>query len=197
MPFTSNDETKNRILESALDCFLEKGYLSTTVVEVGKKAGVNKALIYYYFSGKELLLKSLILTELNSVAQFVRDEYNTKDPNNFLSILFTMKKKFQKFLQFLIKEIVAENQIAVLTVTEFLDSQNIQLQSLFNPLLQSENLRNISALNNRELILAVISLVFGDLIFSAMLSPTFNINEKQVLQFKENYNQIIHRLMKL
>ncbi len=108
-----------------------------------------------------------------------------------------MKKKFQKFLQFLIKEIVAENQIAVLTVTEFLDSQNIQLQSLFNPLLQSENLRNISALNNRELILAVISLVFGDLIFSAMLSPTFNINEKQVLQFKENYNQIIHRLMKL
>ncbi len=92
MPFTSNDETKNRILESALDCFLEKGYLSTTVVEVGKKAGVNKALIYYYFSGKELLLKSLILTELNSVAQFVRDEYNTKDPNNFLHIVYHEKK---------------------------------------------------------------------------------------------------------
>jgi AcrR family transcriptional regulator len=44
--------TKNKILESALTLFKERGYNSVTIDEITQKAGVAKGSFYTYFSTK-------------------------------------------------------------------------------------------------------------------------------------------------
>ncbi|NLL08168.1 MAG: TetR/AcrR family transcriptional regulator [Firmicutes bacterium] len=53
-------EAKARILQAARGLFSEKGYDATRVHEIAAAAGVNKALIYYYFQNKEDILDSII-----------------------------------------------------------------------------------------------------------------------------------------
>lgn len=51
---------KRRILETAIAVFADKGLEGATIRHVGQKAGVNSALIYYYFENKQQLFEEAI-----------------------------------------------------------------------------------------------------------------------------------------
>ena len=53
-------ESKRKILQTARSLFAEKGFDGSRVDEIARRAGVNKALIYYYFRNKQALLDELI-----------------------------------------------------------------------------------------------------------------------------------------
>jgi AcrR family transcriptional regulator len=57
---TSADaSSKDRILRAALSLFAQKSFEGARVDEIAHAAGVNKALIYYYFKSKEEILEAL------------------------------------------------------------------------------------------------------------------------------------------
>ena len=53
-------EARTRILQAAEQLFAEKGYAATRVQEITDAAGVNKALLYYYFEDKRALYIALM-----------------------------------------------------------------------------------------------------------------------------------------
>jgi AcrR family transcriptional regulator len=56
-PVTS--DTRERILDAALDLFTEKGYDKTTLREIAEQLGFTKAALYYHFPGKKDILLAL------------------------------------------------------------------------------------------------------------------------------------------
>ena len=52
-------QTKLKILKAAEELFAEKGFYGARVDDIAAKAGVNKALIYYYFKSKHSILDEL------------------------------------------------------------------------------------------------------------------------------------------
>jgi TetR/AcrR family transcriptional regulator len=62
-------ETRTRILEAAVREFSENGLAGARTEQIASAAGVNKALLYYYFEGKE----KLYAAALEMVASRVRD----------------------------------------------------------------------------------------------------------------------------
>ncbi len=64
---------KDRILESAIKLFSEKGFDATSVDEIAKNADINKAMIYYYFSSKEELLSSIIRKSINEFTSIIEN----------------------------------------------------------------------------------------------------------------------------
>ena len=58
MPDTRN--TRKKLLQAAVDLFFEKGYASTSIREIGTKAGITNSLIYHYFTNKEELLFEIV-----------------------------------------------------------------------------------------------------------------------------------------
>jgi len=54
------NDTRDRILEAALDLFIERGYDKTSLREVAERVGVTKAALYYHFSSKEEIIRTLI-----------------------------------------------------------------------------------------------------------------------------------------
>lgn len=51
---------KERIAQAAISLFTEKGFSATSVQDIVKKAGVSKAMLFYYFQTKENLFLYLI-----------------------------------------------------------------------------------------------------------------------------------------
>ncbi len=55
------EERRKHMVETALALFAEKGYQGTSISQIAKEAKVSKGLLYNYFSGKEDLLKAIIV----------------------------------------------------------------------------------------------------------------------------------------
>ena len=51
--------TRERILDAALDLFLDQGYDGTSLRQIAEQLGVTKAALYYHFESKEDILKAL------------------------------------------------------------------------------------------------------------------------------------------
>ena len=57
---TKDENSKERILKTAIKLFAQKGYSGTSVREIAKIAGVNVAMISYYWGGKKELYQEII-----------------------------------------------------------------------------------------------------------------------------------------
>jgi TetR/AcrR family transcriptional regulator len=53
-------KARERILETAIGMFAEKGYAGTSVREIVEQAGVSKPVLYYYFKSKEGLFLAIL-----------------------------------------------------------------------------------------------------------------------------------------
>src|SRR5215470_668004 len=74
------EDSKERILSCAEEVFARKGFAGARTHEIAERAGVNKAMIYYYFGSKEKLLRAVlehILFELIGLSQEILIENPT------------------------------------------------------------------------------------------------------------------------
>jgi AcrR family transcriptional regulator len=53
-------DTRTAILDAGERLFAERGYAATTIKHIGTEAGVNSALLYYYFADKERLYREVL-----------------------------------------------------------------------------------------------------------------------------------------
>jgi TetR/AcrR family transcriptional regulator len=73
-------DSKERILSCAEEVFAKKGFAGARTQEIAELAGVNKAMIYYYFESKEKLLREVlqrILFELIALSQDIMNQHLT------------------------------------------------------------------------------------------------------------------------
>ena len=56
---TSGESTENQILIAAREVFIVKGFEGTRMQEIADHAGINKALLHYYFRSKEKLFEAV------------------------------------------------------------------------------------------------------------------------------------------
>ncbi len=62
------DETKTRLVMTAMRLFSEKGYESTSVADILKAAGANSGSLYYFFQTKQDLLLEVLRRYRDGIA---------------------------------------------------------------------------------------------------------------------------------
>lgn len=78
-----------QILEAAINCFLERGYINTSMSDIIKASGLSSGSIYSHFSGKEDILISAINERLNSVKELYDTFPGGAGPQDILEIIYT------------------------------------------------------------------------------------------------------------
>ena len=64
---TPAKQPKNRIKQAAVAEFAARGFAAVSVKQIAAKAGVNVAMISYYFGGKNQLIEAIILEFFNNI----------------------------------------------------------------------------------------------------------------------------------
>ncbi len=92
----NKDSTEKKILHAARIIFQKKGMFGSRMQEIADEAGINKALLYYYFRSKEKLFLTvfheafdLMITKMNTLLEvdmpiFKKIEAMVKEYGNFL-----------------------------------------------------------------------------------------------------------------
>ncbi|MEE0202760.1 MAG: TetR/AcrR family transcriptional regulator [Muricomes sp.] len=69
-------ETKSRLLASAKQEFMEKGYLQASLRNICKNAGVTTGALYFFFQDKEDLFASLVEAPLEELRSMMTQHYS-------------------------------------------------------------------------------------------------------------------------
>ncbi|MBP7586071.1 MAG: TetR/AcrR family transcriptional regulator [Spirochaetes bacterium] len=65
--------TEEKIITSALEEFAEHGYEGARVDRIAERAGVNKAMIYYHYKGKENLYEKIIRDTATGIRAYIQE----------------------------------------------------------------------------------------------------------------------------
>lgn len=96
MKKTKNENTEEQILEAAKNVFQTKGMDGARMQEIADKAGINKAMLHYYYRSKQLLFEavfknafSLLAPQLNAI---LNDDSSIEDKiksftSNYISFI--------------------------------------------------------------------------------------------------------------
>jgi AcrR family transcriptional regulator len=89
-----------QIMEAAEELFAEKGFDGTSVRDVAKEAGVNLAMISYYFGSKEKLMESLFKYR----GEFIKLQLESMIENKELSSLEKVYALIDNYIERIIKQ---------------------------------------------------------------------------------------------
>src|SRR5512136_1493812 len=64
-------EVRQRILEAAAEVFAERGFGGAGVDEIARRAGVNKAMLYYHVGDKAALFAEVVNSNVEGIRQAV------------------------------------------------------------------------------------------------------------------------------
>ncbi|WP_432180507.1 TetR/AcrR family transcriptional regulator [Streptomyces sp. NBC_00063] len=65
------DDTKAEIRKVAIELFTEQGYEATSLREIAERLDITKAALYYHFSSKEDIVRSLFTEHLDALDDMV------------------------------------------------------------------------------------------------------------------------------
>ena len=119
---TKSDQTKEKILNAALHEFSVHGLAGTRVDEIARAAGVNKAMIYYHFAGKEALFNELFQAEMELLKQEIASVLQERDTTSAADMTLAVKE--------LLSYVTSKKELLKILVSETI-RQDASLPHLF------------------------------------------------------------------
>ncbi|MEM9836203.1 MAG: TetR/AcrR family transcriptional regulator [Bacteroidota bacterium] len=72
--------TEAAILQAAKDAFIERGFAGARMQEIADKAGINKALLHYYFRSKDKLFQRILQGVLDTTTPVMFNALGSDKP---------------------------------------------------------------------------------------------------------------------
>lgn len=103
------DSTEQKIFDAAHEVFLQKGMDGAKMQEIADRAGINKALLHYYYRSKEKLYESVARAILGKAVPVVQQIIENELP---------LEEKIRRFIDFYISLISRNTFIPLFILTE-------------------------------------------------------------------------------
>lgn len=72
-------DTRQRIQEVARELFLQHGVQRTSLQDIADKLGITKPALYYHFTSREELVRSIVMPLIDEGERFVEDQEGRRD----------------------------------------------------------------------------------------------------------------------
>ena len=126
--------TKQEILDAALQLFSVQGYEATSISQLAEAVGIRKASLYSHFENKQAILDALIQTTLEQYAKhsiFAKADWDdpdfTRDKENMTAE--TAAQMFIGQIRYILHDPQISSARKMLTIEQFQNPQMAQLQT--------------------------------------------------------------------
>ena len=98
---------RDKVLETALTMFSERGYFNTSIHDIRREAGVSTGAIYHHFQNKEMLAKSLFDSLFVTIENEINDACDGRQgcqarSRAIIERLFELTLRQPKMMQFIL-----------------------------------------------------------------------------------------------
>lgn len=120
-----NDTTRDRILQVAAEIFYRKGIAGARMQEIGDAAGVNKAMLHYYFKTKALLFETVFQRALGFFLSGLVHVFTAP---------LSLRQKITAYVDYCVNELQANPSVAVFIIHELHQRPERLTEQLAGPL---------------------------------------------------------------
>jgi TetR/AcrR family transcriptional regulator len=188
-----NKNTEETILDSAREIFMQKGFEGARMQEIADHAGINKALVHYYFRNKEKLFAAIFKDILQQIGPALLTFISEDIPLEikiwkFVDHYIELIKKFPRMPLFIINELSVnpDRIIRHLQFSNFMDFNKLQ------KILSEEHEKGkIIRVDVRHFIINIISLTVFPLAAKIIIQKNLNIQDDEWHQFIEDRKKVI------
>jgi AcrR family transcriptional regulator len=194
--------SKEKILTAAKEEFAKFGFSGARVNRIAEKAGINKAMLFYYFSSKENLYKSVlrqtILGLMSQIKKFLKpnlkaSEFFEKMPEIYINY-FLQNKDFIKIMG---RELINDGQYYKIIIKETLEEDKrltpSGIKELINKWIKNGEIKEESQFN---MMMNIVSLSLFSFIGKPIAENILDINIKEDEKFYKNRIKSISNLLK-
>lgn len=146
------EKTKRKVIDAAVALFNVKGYSGTSIRAIADQAGVNVALISYYFGNKQGLLENLMTDFLENYTNIVEKGYQDLGQGSSKKSLIAVVDNLLKYQQenhhlarFVHREVTLDSVLVrELMMTYFMKEKHF-LKGIIESGMKSSEFRKISS----------------------------------------------------
>lgn len=171
-------DTREHLLAVAAQIFYEKGYYGARMQEIADQAGLNKAMLHYYFRNKGQLFDAVFERALNvlipSLIQFFTSEEPLREKiSHLIDEYTTLLRENPDVPVFILSELRMHPE-KVEDVGETLSLQSDQLMAQIEAEIAQGNLRPVSP---RHFVISLFSACIFPYISAPVWQNLFDLNE--------------------
>ena len=188
-------QTENLIKQKAKILFFQKGFLNATTQEIADEAGVNRALIHYYFRSREQLLDLLLHETLKEKKEKVRKVLTSGIPfrekiANFIDTIVDYGLAYPYLDNFIISETARSPE----KVEVFCSMDRVKSSDLIRVELEQEiNNGKIAPISAEHFMINLSALCNYPLLAKAVLQTIHGMTDAAYRKFLLDRKQIIYR----
>lgn len=199
--------SENKILASARQVFVEKGLAGARMQSIAERAGVNKALLHYYFRSKEKLYEAVLADILTKVWTSLREELKAPDkPGDFRETMHILVRTYVHALRdnpdfpvIMVHELTGGGKHLPAILTGFLSSFGDLFSMILNAMQIGVAEGRIKPIKPAHIMLNVIGMSVSTFIFKPFVPLIYKqvLNEPIVFDdifYEERINIIVETL---
>lgn len=194
----SRQTTESLILEAARQVFLDKGLEGARMQEIADRAGMNKALLHYYFRNKQKLFEQVFESVIASLIPQVLHLIGSDEPipdkiRQFVSMYLDVIYENPFIPRFILQE-MNRNPEHLTSMMERIAGKDIrkQMKKLDDDLNEASRLGQIKPTSALHLVVNMLSLCIFPVVAKPLIAGIlFHNNEKEYKQFLITRKEIV------
>ncbi len=189
MVINKDQNTEEKIVQAAEKVFIEKGMAGARMQQIADVAGINKALLHYYYRSKEKLFSIVFKTAIKALIPSVVKSYNNSEGDffdkvrNFVHSYLTIMEKNPHIPGFVIHELNNRPE----ELTNMLSELDMDFSFIIEDIQNEIDAGRIIPIAPVNLIINIVSLCIFPVLARPMITGIFFKGEKKA--YKELINQ--------
>lgn len=198
---TKPQQTEDLIKDTAMRLFFQKGHINATTQEIADEAGVNRALIHYYFRSRDLLFEKVLHETLGATREKIDAIFSSNDTlynkiSRFIGIFIEQNIDYPYLENFLVTEMV-KNPAKVKELHP-IEEKRERLRKIIEEQIKEETAAgNIEPIGIDHFMVNLMSLCNYPLIAKPMVQNFFGYDEAAYKKFLlERRNVVLQTMFK-
>ena len=183
---TTHPSTEEKIMEAAKTVFHKKGFDGARMQEIADEAGINKALLHYYYRSKENLFDAVFK---EAFGELFRKIFSVIGSNMTLQekigYIFSDYIGFMQENPYIPSFILNEISHNPDRITGLFKSSGVNPADIFKKIGKSLEDEGIKEIDPRQFVLNIISLSIFPMIAKPLLKSILNLTEEEFNEFIE------------
>jgi AcrR family transcriptional regulator len=196
-PADSGEDVRKKLLDAARDLFPRYGYRGVSSRQIGAAAGVNFAMIRYYFGGKPGLYREMLQGVLAPARSTLDAMSSSKSPPKLHNVLESITRSWAAnpwVAGFVVREVLApDGPMRAMFLREFPQRLTPLVERVVEGEMAAGKLR--SDLDPQLLVLSIVSLAIFPFLTLPLTTPVFGVrnDEKFVERFLHHTAELLAR----
>ncbi|MGC4022831.1 MAG: TetR/AcrR family transcriptional regulator [Cyclobacteriaceae bacterium] len=190
-------QTEEHIKETAKKVFFQKGILNATTQQIADEAGVNRALIHYYFRSRDLLFKKVLEEAVNETRTKIDSIFESDEPfktkiSKYLDVFIDRNAQFPYIQNFIFTEIMQDPEKMK---EHFSRKRNHLMKHIVPPLKNEIENGGMQPVDPEHFIVNMMSMCSYPLIAKPFIQNMFSYDDKAYKKFLKERKQVIYKVL--